>query len=117
MITLDDNRALYELPDDDTAIRHACALPPAEVAIKRGVDPTLVRVPGKDLISVPTFRVDKVVDTTGAGDAFAGGYLAARLQGQSPEVAARSGNKIASIVIQHAGAIIPREAMPVFFFA
>lgn len=117
MITLEDNRALYELPDDETAIGHACALPPAEVVIKRGADPTLVRIPGQDLISVPTFRVDKVVDTTGAGDSFAGGYLAARLLGQSPEIAARSGNKIASIVIQHAGAIIPREAMPVFFFA
>ena len=89
----------------------------AGVAEYFGIDPTLVRIPGQDLISVPTFRVDKVVDTTGAGDSFAGGYLAARLQGQSPEVAARSGNKIASIVIQHAGAIIPREAMPVFFFA
>ena len=41
----------------------------------------------------------------------------AMLQGQLPDVAARSGKKIASIVIQHDGAIIPREAMPVFFFA
>ena len=117
MITLDDHRALYELPDDDSAIRHACALPPGEVVIKRGAAPTLVRIPGKELISVPAFAVDKVVDTTGAGDSFASGYLAARLQGQSPAVSARSGNKIASIVIQHSGAIIPREAMPVFFFA
>ena len=87
------------------------------MVIKRGAAPTLVRIPGKELISVPAFAVDKVVDTTGAGDSFAGGYLAARLQGQSPAVSARSGNKIASIVIQHSGAIIPREAMPVFFFA
>ena len=117
MITLDDNQALYELPDEEAAIRHACSLPPGEVVIKRGADPTLVRITGKELISVPAFPVAKVVDTTGAGDSFAGGYLAARLQGQSPEVSARSGNKIASIVIQHAGAIILREAMPVFFFA
>ena len=117
MITLDDNQALYALPDEASAIRHACALPPDEVVIKRGAEPTLVRLAGREPITVPTFPVSKVVDTTGAGDSFAGGYLAARLQGQGPEVAARSGNKIASIVIQHAGAIIPREAMPVFFFA
>ena len=117
MITLDDNQALYEFPDEETAIRHACSLPPGEVVIKRGANATLVRISGQDLISVPVFPVVKVVDTTGAGDSFAGGYLAARLQGQSPEVSARSGNKIASIVIQHSGAIIPREAMPVFFFA
>ena len=117
MITLDDNQALYELSDEEAAVGHACSLPPGEVVIKRGADPTLVRVSGPELISVPTFPVAKVVDTTGAGDSFAAGYLAARLLGQTPEVAARSGNKIASIVIQHAGAIIPREAMPVFFFA
>lgn len=117
MVTLEDNQSLYELHDEEEAIRHACSLPPAEVVIKRGGDPTLVRVAGKAPVSVPVFKVEKVVDTTGAGDSFAGGYLAARLQGQSPEVSARSGNKIASIVIQHSGAIIPREAMPVFFFA
>jgi len=39
------------------------------------------------------------------------------LQDQTPEIAARSGNKIASIVVQHPGAIIPKEAMPVFFFS
>ena len=117
MITLDDNQTLYEIPDEAAAIRHAFALPPKEVAIKRGADPTLIRVFGQEPVSVPAFSVSKVVDTTGAGDSFAAGYLAARLQGQGPDVAARSGNKIASIVINHSGAIIPREAMPVFFFA
>ncbi|WP_345531607.1 sugar kinase [Viridibacterium curvum] len=115
MITLEDNAALYGL-DEESALSHAFSLSCDEVVIKRGVDPTMVRVRGFDPVMVPTFKVDKVVDTTGAGDSFAGGYLAARLQGQTPEVAARSGNKIASIVVQHPGAIIPRENMPVFFF-
>ncbi|HEX5127763.1 MAG TPA: sugar kinase [Rhodocyclaceae bacterium] len=115
MITLDDNVQLYGL-DEDSALSHAYALSSDEVIIKRGVDPTLVRVRGMDPVAIPVFKVPKVVDTTGAGDSFAGGYLAARLQGQSPEVAVRSGNKIASIVVQYPGAIIPREAMPVFFF-
>ena len=48
--------------------------------------------------------------------ALVGGYLAARLQGLTPEASAKCGNKLASIVIQHAGAIIPAEAMPVFVF-
>lgn len=116
LITLEDNASLYGL-DEESALAHAYSLAPDEVVIKRGADPTIVRVRGHDEpIIVPTFRVPKVVDTTGAGDSFAAGYLAARLQGQSPEVAARSGNKIASIVVQYPGAIIPREAMPVFFF-
>jgi 2-dehydro-3-deoxygluconokinase len=115
MITLEDNAALYGL-DEESAISHAFSLTADEVVIKRGTDQTIVRVRGMEAFLVPTFKVAKVVDTTGAGDSFAGGYLAARLQGQSPEVAARSGNKIASIVVQYPGAIIPREAMPVFFY-
>lgn len=114
-ITLEDNEHLYGLKPD-AALAHALALPPAEVVIKRGTDPSVVRIAGDAPFEVPTFKVQKVVDTTGAGDSFAAGYLAARLQGQPPAVAARSGNKMASIVVQHAGAIIPREAMPVFFF-
>jgi len=117
MVTIGDNQMLYDIQDEEAAIRHAFSLPAEEVVIKRGSDPTMVRVAGQaEIVTVPAFKVAKVVDTTGAGDSFAGGYLAARLQGMNPEVSARSGNKIASIVIQHPGAIIPRESMPVFFF-
>lgn len=52
-------------------------------------------------------------DTTGAGDSFNAGYLAARLAGLGPDQAALSGHLLAAEVIQHAGAIIPRAAMPV----
>lgn len=114
-ITLQDSAALTGL-SEEAALKHALALAPGEVVIKRGTDPTIVRVRGEEIQEVPTFKVLKVVDTTSAGDSFAAGYLAARLQAQSPVVAARSGNKLASIVVQHPGAIIPREAMPVFFF-
>lgn len=114
-VTLEDNAAIYNL-QGEAALSRALDLPPQEVVVKRGVEPSIVRVCGTAPIEIPTFKVAKVVDTTGAGDSFAAGYLAARLQSQSPEVAGRSGNKIASIVVQHPGAIIPREAMPIFFF-
>ena len=116
LITLDDHQALLEIADADAAINDAYALAASEVVVKRGGEPTLIRVAGQPPLAVPTFKVSKVVDTTGAGDSFAGGYLAARLQGLAPQAAAKCGNKLASIVIQHAGAIIPAEAMPVFVF-
>ncbi len=50
------------------------------------------------------------VDTTGAGDSFNAGYLAARLTGASPVDAARAGHALAGRVIMHRGAIIPRNA-------
>ncbi len=52
------------------------------------------------------------VDTTAAGDSFAAGYLAARLSGRGPAEAALAGHIVAGAVIRHAGAIIPRHAMP-----
>ena len=116
LITLDDHQALLEIADADAAINDAYALAAGEVVVKRGGEPTLIRVAGEPPLAVPTFKVSRVVDTTGAGDSFAGGYLAARLQGLAPQAAAKCGNKLASIVIQHAGAIIPAEAMPVFVF-
>ena len=45
-------------------------------------------------------------DTTGAGDSFAGTYLAERIVGASVADAIRSANKVASLVVQHPGAIV-----------
>jgi len=60
------------------AIEQACA---REVVLKLGGEGCLVRDNGK-LCGVPPFRVE-VVDTTGAGDAFTAGFLAARQWGWS----------------------------------
>jgi 2-dehydro-3-deoxygluconokinase len=52
--------------------------------------------------------VANVVDTTAAGDAFNGAYLASRMAGSTPGDAARAGQRLAAKVIQAPGAIIPR---------
>ena len=52
--------------------------------------------------------VEKVVDTTAAGDSFSAAFLANRLLGGSPEDAAEAGHRLASQVIQVPGALIPR---------
>jgi 2-dehydro-3-deoxygluconokinase len=69
-------------------------------------------VTGETRISVAATKVDKVVDTTAAGDSFSAGYLAKRLTGGNTEEAAIAGHKLAGTVIQHAGAIIAKQAMP-----
>lgn len=51
-----------------------------------------------------------VVDTTAAGDSFAGGFLGAHLSGASLADAMATGHRFASDVIQHRGAIVPRSA-------
>ncbi|MDB5450934.1 MAG: kdgK [Phenylobacterium sp.] len=54
----------------------------------------------------------RALDTTGAGDSFNAGYLSARLAGQSPAEAVAAGRRLARVVVQHVGAIIPAAAMP-----
>lgn len=54
--------------------------------------------------------VTKVVDTTSAGDAFNGVYIGARLSGQTIEEAIQKAATAAGIVIQHPGAIAPKDA-------
>lgn len=58
-------------------------------------------------IEIRSPAVERVVDTSGAGDSFNGAYLASRLQGNPPATAAEAGLLIASRVVTHAGAIVP----------
>ena len=54
-------------------------------------------------LHIPVFNAGKVVDTTGAGDAFNGGFAAALARGDSPEVAARFGSATAGISVTRPG--------------
>jgi sugar/nucleoside kinase (ribokinase family) len=49
-------------------------------------------------------RVTDVVDTTGAGDAFAAGFLASWLLHPEPETALAAGNRLAATAISRVGA-------------
>ncbi|MBE8220308.1 MAG: adenosine kinase, partial [Alphaproteobacteria bacterium] len=53
---------------------------------------------------IPTAAVQNVMDSTGAGDQFAAGFLTALVQGQSLQDAAMLGNKNAAAIIQKLGA-------------
>ncbi|HXQ08302.1 MAG TPA: adenosine kinase [Bradyrhizobium sp.] len=62
-------------------------------------------VASKDGVTVvPAFPIDKIVDTTGAGDLFAAGFLFGLVRGAGVEAAGRLGALAAAEVIQHIGA-------------
>jgi sugar/nucleoside kinase (ribokinase family) len=56
------------------------------------------------VVAVPAFPIDKLVDTTGAGDLFAAGFLFGLARGASHEDCGRLGALAAAEVIQHIGA-------------
>jgi 2-dehydro-3-deoxygluconokinase len=108
--TLDDEQALHGDADAEAAARRILALGPSEVAVKLGAEGALVAEGGR-LLRIPAEQV-KAVDTTAAGDGFNAGYLAARLAGVEPEAAGRAAAKLAAVIVQHRGAVVPKEAMP-----
>lgn len=58
---------------------------------------------------IPAEQVENVVDTTSAGDSFNAGFLSTYLHGMPAREACVRGNKLAAMVIQHKGAIVPQE--------
>ena len=103
-----DESALYG-DGPEQAIRRWRELGVDEVVIKMGADGCLAAI-GDVEARIPACEVSRVIDTTGAGDSFNAGYLAARLRGGSAEEAALQAHALAARVIQHPGAIVPRDA-------
>lgn len=101
-------RSLYRTDDLDHALdtlRGRCEI----AAITRGEHGSSVLHDGRR-IDVTAERVEQVVDTTGAGDLFAAGFLFGLSRGDDVERSARIGNLVAAEIISHWGAR-PRIAL------
>jgi len=107
----DDETALWSDADATATARRLTALGVGEIVVKDGAAGPLLSVGGATE-RLATAPVETVVDTSGAGDSFNAGYIAARLGGAAPRDAALAGHRLAATVIGHHGAIIPRTAMP-----
>ncbi|TKJ69124.1 ketodeoxygluconokinase [Pseudomonas viridiflava] len=111
LLTEDDEQALYGYTDTDQLLTAYRQRGIGEIVIKRGAQSCIVETDGKRF-EIPTQKVERVVDTTAAGDSFSAAYLAARLKGEHPQQAAEAGHRLAGIVIQHPGALVPKSVMP-----
>src|ERR1700686_131922 len=94
--------SLYQTSDFDTALKQL------RVDAKLGVVTRSEKgcvVASKDgVTAVPAFPIEKMVDTTGAGDLFAAGFLFGLVRNAGYENAGRLGALAAAEVIQHIGA-------------
>ena len=94
--------SLYQTADFNTAIAALRADIGAAV-ITRSEKGCLVLSP-EGTEAVPAFPVERVVDTTGAGDLFAAGFLSGLARGADDRTCGRLGALAAAEVIQHLGA-------------
>ena len=77
-----------------------------EVVAKDGAKPAYVATADGVGEYVEAPKAGTVVDTTGAGDSFNGGYLSGRARGLSPVEAVERAHKVAGVVIGHKGALV-----------
>ncbi|TGO11448.1 hypothetical protein BTUL_0109g00130 [Botrytis tulipae] len=77
--------------------------------ITQGTLPTIVAVNGQDIKEYPVHAIDKnlINDTTGAGDAFAAGFTAGLVAGESLDQCVDQGQWLAKLSIQELGPSFP----------
>ncbi len=95
-------RSLYQTGDFDTAV--AALRTDARLAVVTRSELGCLVVTPETVQAVPAFAVERVVDTSGAGDLFAAGFLFGLARGTDHATAARLGALAASEVIGHLGA-------------
>ena len=114
MVTVEELAVLGIDPTPEAGAAHFAAMPRLETVIKDGAKPCTLIHAGQ-IETVPATAVDKVVDTTAAGDSFSAAYLLGRSLGLAPAEAAHRAHVVAGAVVQHRGAIIPKDATPDVF--
>lgn len=98
----DEIKSLYETDDFDTAlqqVRDKCSV----IALTRGAKGSVI-LAGNEVHVVDAEPVEQVVDTTGAGDSYAAGFLFGYTRDFDMGTCARIGSICATEIISHYGA-------------
>jgi|SRR5450631_1788187 sugar/nucleoside kinase (ribokinase family) len=94
--------SLYQTSDFDTALKQLRA--DVNLAVVTRSEKGCVVASLDGVTAVPAFPIHEMVDTTGAGDLFAAGFLFGLVRGVGHEMAGRLGALAAAEIIQHIGA-------------
>jgi 2-dehydro-3-deoxygluconokinase len=103
--TFSDDQALFGDATPEDCAKRIAGFGVKEIVVKDGGNPCIVSL-GTNLFSVAPEPVHDIVDTTGAGDSFNAGYLAARMSDHEPLDAAKLGHRVAGRVIRERGALL-----------
>ena len=107
----DEARALFQQDATDDAYARQLAGFGGIAAVKIGKDGAWV-AQGSALHRIAPVKAARVVDTTGAGDAWAGGFLYGHLRGMSLAGAGALGSALGAECVQHLGPAIPEMHWP-----
>lgn len=99
---VEEAKALYATDDLHEAVQNLAK--DCEIAAVTMGEQGAMAISNGEVVTVPAYTVDHVVDATGAGDLFASGFLLGVAQGRSMEEALKLGCLSASEVISHVGA-------------
>src|SRR6201998_4363482 len=94
--------SLYQTSDCDAAVRALRA--DIDIAVVTRSEKGCLVIGPDGIEAVPAFPVERVVDTTGAGDLFAAGFLSGLARGADDRTCGRLVALAAAEVIQHLGA-------------
>lgn len=109
LLTDDDEAAIWGISKE--ALPHYMQTLPCPIKIlKQGAEGATLFM-NEAIETIPTTKIDTVVDSTAAGDSFNAGVLAGLLNGLSIIEACQLGHQVAGTVIQFKGAIIPEDAL------
>ena len=100
----EDSMALFNTSNPNKIISSSRSFGIKTTLITMGENGAVIDNSG-NTFSIFPYHAGSVVDTTGAGDAFKGGFLHGLLENMSPEKAAHIGNISAGITITERGAI------------
>jgi len=105
LLSLEDDQAMFSSQSSQSVIQRVRKTNNGTVIVKDGGNECWYSDSTTELGCESLAKIDKVVDSTAAGDSFNAGFLYRLFQGANTADAIRSGHLLASFVIQQPGAI------------
>jgi len=103
LINESEAEMLTDCSNLDDAAKTLIGLGPPIVVIKQGSKGAALYTNMDEKISIGVYPIDKVIDPTGAGDTFGGGFISALAQGKTYKDALVLGSAMASICVEGVG--------------